>query len=176
LTHHVAHAWIPKRCSGEGYFPFTWELAPVLDTIWFSEGFAQYAAISALAARRDDGAAYRERLLDVRFRQSLKDAPPFLRRMSTVQLSRLASTRYAEDFRTGRGSFSRGGLMAAEMDDLIRERTGGAKSLRDALRHLVAWSRENRRPFRLEDLPDLLRAGAGVDVRAVTEKWLAPQP
>lgn len=56
LAHHIAHAWIPKRCFGEGYYPFTWEVAPVIDTIWFSEGFAQYAAIVALAeGRPDDG-------------------------------------------------------------------------------------------------------------------------
>ncbi len=47
FAHHFAHAWIPKRSYGKGYYPFTWELAPVLDTIWFSEGFAQYAAIEA---------------------------------------------------------------------------------------------------------------------------------
>jgi predicted metalloprotease with PDZ domain len=176
LAHHVAHSWIPKRCYGEGYFPFTWELAPVLDTIWFGEGFAQYAAVSALAEGRPDAASFRERLIDFRFRESLREAPGFLRRMSTVQLSRVASTRYAEDFRTGRGSFARGGLMAAEIDDLVREKTGGAKGLRDALRHLVAWSRDSRRGFRVDELPDLLQAGTGVDVRAVVEKWLAPQP
>jgi predicted metalloprotease with PDZ domain len=175
LAHHVAHAWIPKRCAGEGYFPFTWELAPVVDTIWFSEGFAQYAAVVALSERRPDGAAYRRRVLDARFRQTLAEAPPFLRRLSTVQLSRVASTRYAEDFRTGRNSFSRGGLMAAELDDLIREGTGGARSLRDALRHLIAWSRESRRGFRVEELPDLVQRGTGVEVRSVMEKWLAPQ-
>ncbi len=36
FSHHFAHAWIPKRSYGEGYFPFTWELAPVLDTIWLA--------------------------------------------------------------------------------------------------------------------------------------------
>jgi predicted metalloprotease with PDZ domain len=176
LAHHVAHAWIPKRCYGEGYFPFTWELAPVLDTIWFGEGFAQYAAMVALAEGRPDAAAFRERFLDARFRQTLKETPAFLRRMSTVEISRLASTRYSEDFRTGRNSFSRGGLMAAEMDDLIRQKTGGSKSLRDALRHLMDWSEKSRRGFRVDELPELIRAGTGVDVRRVMDKWLAAQP
>jgi predicted metalloprotease with PDZ domain len=176
FAHHIAHSWIPKRCFGEGYFPFTWELAPVLDTIWFSEGFAQYAAIAALADRRPDGPAYREAKLDSRFRGTLAEAPGFLRRMPTVALSRIASTRYSSDFRTGSNSFARGGLMAAEMDDRIRERTNGRQSLRDALRGLVAWSRRERRAFRVEELPGLLQAGTGVDVRAIFEKWMtAPE-
>ena len=50
FAHHMAHAWVPKRVSGHGYFPFQWELAPVLDSIWFAEGFGQYAAIVAIAA------------------------------------------------------------------------------------------------------------------------------
>ncbi len=37
-AHHIAHAWVPKRAYGHGYFPFQWELAPVLDSIWFAEG------------------------------------------------------------------------------------------------------------------------------------------
>jgi predicted metalloprotease with PDZ domain len=178
FAHHIAHAWIPKRCYGEGYYPFPWELAPVIDTIWFSEGFAQYAAIVALAATQSGGAqAYREKKLQGRFRSRLAEAPDFLRRMSAVELSRVASTRYSEDFRTGAGSFARGGLMAAEMDDAIGAKTGGRKSLRDALRALVAWSERERRAFRLEELPGLLRQGTGVDVRETYERWLAaPEP
>ncbi len=173
FAHHIAHAWIPKRCHGEGYYPFTWELAPVIDTIWFSEGFAQYAAIVALSQGRSDPAAYRAAMLQYRFRRPLQEAPEFIRRMSTAELSRVASTRYASDFRTGSNTFARGGLMAAEMDDRIRQETGGAKSLRDALRVLLAWSGRERRAFRLEELPELLQQGTGVDVRAVFDKWMA---
>ena len=50
FAHHISHAWVPKRSYGHGYFPFQWELAPVLDSIWFAEGFGQYAAIMAVAA------------------------------------------------------------------------------------------------------------------------------
>src|SRR6202049_4977659 len=48
-AHHMAHSWIPKRAYGVGYLPFTWEMTPIIDTIWFNEGFARYAAIEALA-------------------------------------------------------------------------------------------------------------------------------
>jgi predicted metalloprotease with PDZ domain len=177
VAHHIAHAWIPKRCYGPGYFPFSWELAPLLDSIWFSEGFAQYAALDALAARLPpaEAAAFRERGVERRFRQSLAEAPPFLARMPLVELSYVASTRYGDDFRTGRTVFARGGLMAAEMDREIRRATGGGKGLRDALRALVAWSAREKRAFGIADLPDRFREATGVDVRAIYERGLGPR-
>lgn len=170
FAHHFAHAWIPKRCYGDGYFPFSWELAPLIDTVWFSEGFAQYAAIAALAASEEE----RQQMLERRFRSTLRDAPAFLRRMNLRDLSLVASSRYGADFRTGSNSFSRGGLMAAEMDDRIRQRTAGKKSLRDALRYLVEWSRKNERAFKIEELPVRFREATGVDTQDILERWLKP--
>jgi predicted metalloprotease with PDZ domain len=177
FAHHFAHAWVPKRAFGVGYFPFTWELAPVLDTIWFSEGFAQYAAIEALADRLPEGDAgeYRDAMIEARFGANLKSAPLFIQTMPTVLLSRVASTRYSEDFRTGRNVFSRGGLMAAEMDSLIRTRSGGAKRLRDALRGLMEWSRAQRRAFAIDELPSIFADATGVDTGEVMMRWLGPQ-
>lgn len=176
FAHHMAHAWAPKRIYGEGYFPFQWELAPVLDSIWFAEGFGQYAAIMAVAAGEPDPAAWRETLLARRFRSTIETAPAFLKRLSLVELSRVASTRYAEDFRTGRLVFSRGGLMAAAIDDRIRAATGGAKSLRDAFRFLTAWSAREQRPFTDTELPRLIQQATGVDVRAIVDEWMRPMP
>jgi predicted metalloprotease with PDZ domain len=174
-AHHIAHAWIPKRCAGSGYFPFEWEFAPVLDSIWFSEGFGQYAAGVALAERTEDSEAFLETLLERRFRDSLATAPASIRRMSTVELSRVASTRYGSDFRLGRNVFSRGALMAAEMDAHIREQTDGARSLKDGLRHLMAWTKKNGTVLPEGELTRLLEAGTGVDVSAIHARWLAPQ-
>ena len=170
IAHHVAHAWIPKRCYGEGHYPFTWDVAPRIDTIWFSEGFAQYAAMTALAKSEEE----RQQMLDRRFRGVLREAARELRRMPLRDLSLLASTQYAADFRIGQLTFARGGLMAAEMDDRIRSETRGAKSLRDALRGLVAWSAQNHRAFRIEELPARFREATGVDTRDIMERWLAP--
>lgn len=176
FAHHIAHAWVPKRSYGHGYFPFQWELAPVLDSIWFAEGFGQYAAIVAVGAGTTDPAAFRAGMLQRRFRANVDGAPPFLKRLSLVELSRVASTRYAEDFRTGRLVFSRGGLMAAAIDDRIQTETKGAKSMRDALRYLVAWTARERRAFGTDELPGLIREATGVDVGAVVARWLAPLP
>ncbi|HEV8383912.1 MAG TPA: hypothetical protein VGQ11_03500, partial [Candidatus Acidoferrales bacterium] len=176
FAHHIAHAWIPKRACGEGYFPFRWELAPLIDSIWFSEGFAQFAAIDALADAMpsQDAEKFRERMIDWRFRQNLAAMPAFLRKMPLVEVSRIASTRYGEDWRTGRTNFSRGGLMAAEMDARIREQSNGAKRLRDAFRYLVAWSAREKRGFRIDELPEIFKQATQVDTRDVLEKWLAP--
>ena len=176
FAHHIAHAWVPKRAYGHGYFPFQWELAPVLDSIWFAEGFGQYAAIQAVAAGTPDPAAFRADMLQRRFQANVASAPAFLKAMTLVELSRTASLRYSEDFRTGRLVFSRGGLMAAAMDDRIQRETGGARTLRDAFRHLVAWAARERRAFAMDELPGLIREATGVDVSATMQEWLRPLP
>jgi predicted metalloprotease with PDZ domain len=174
-AHHIAHSWIPKRAYGTGYRPFTWELAPVIDTIWFNEGFGRYASIAAVAEAMapKEGAAYREGDL-AWMRQIVADAPPFIKKMSLETLSREASFLYAVDFRLGKNIFSRGALMAAEMDDRIRGKTNGEKSLRDALRALLAWSEKNQRAFELEDMMQVFTQSTGVDVRDILNRWQEP--
>jgi predicted metalloprotease with PDZ domain len=177
VAHHVAHAWIPKRSYGEGYFPFQWEVAPMIDTVWFSEGFAQFAAADALDAitPAENGISYRDSVVALRFRRPLDEVlPAFLKSMPLVDLSRLASQRYSEDFRVGRTAFARGGLMADAMDRRIRERTRGARSMRDAFRHFVAWTAREKRAFRIDEIPAIVREATGVDTRDVFDAWLGP--
>jgi len=174
-AHHMAHCWIPKRAYGIGYRPFTWEMTPVIDTIWFNEGFGRYAAVEAVAEAMPiaEGKAFRDGRLAA-LREIVDSAAPFLRRMSLPVLSREASFLYAEDFRTGMNVFARGALMAAEMDDRIRSRTDGKKSLRDALRWLLRWSAQNRKPFEVEDLPRYFATATGVDVSDILRRWIEP--
>jgi len=174
-AHHMAHSWVPKRAYGPGYLPFEWEMAPLIDTIWFNEGFARYAVIEAFAEAmpKEQAESYRQRQLES-LRKIVDEAPPFLRRMSLPDLSREGSFLYSEDFRVGRNLFSRGALMAAEMDDRIRARTGQKKSLRDALRYLLDWSEKNRRAFRVEELPAIFRDATGVDTKDILDRWLQP--
>jgi hypothetical protein len=58
--------------------------------------------------------------------------------------------------------------MAAEMDDRIRASTGGAWSLRDALRHLL----RTPQPFRIEDLPAVFRDATGAEAGEIPERRL----
>ena len=175
FAHHIAHSWIPKRAYGVGYLPFTWEIAPVIDTIWFNEGFARYVAIEALAEAmpKSEAEHYRRQKLDT-LRTILNVAPKFIQRMSLADLSREGSFLYADDFRVGQGLFARGALMAAEMDDRIRKQTDGKKSLRDALRHLMEWSGRNHRAFRLEELPVIFREATSVDIANILDRWMHP--
>jgi predicted metalloprotease with PDZ domain len=174
-AHHIAHSWIPKRAYGENYLPFRWEMTPVLETIWFNEGFGRYISIQALADAMPATAGTRYRKEELDWLQSVVDAaPPFLRHMSLAELSREGSFLYADDFRTGMNLFSRGALMAAEMDDAIRAQTNGQKSLRDALRHLIAWTSKNHRAFRVEELPQIFREATGVDTSVILNRHLQP--
>jgi predicted metalloprotease with PDZ domain len=176
-AHHIAHAWIPKRGHGVGYSPFSWELAPVIDSIWFSEGFGRYAAIMAL----DEGlppaqaVAYRAGKLE-QLRKYLAAIPSFIRDMDLVELSRVASTRYAADFRTGQTLFCRGSLMAAEMDEAIQGDSSGLLSLKDALRHIVAWCTRNPRGFTVAELPSLITAATGTEVDEIMARWIRTGP
>ena len=174
-AHHIAHSWIPKRAYGTGYLPFTWEMTPLIDTIWFNEGFGRYVAIEALAEAlpKADAESYRREKLD-RLRAILDAAPDILKRMSLPDLSREGSFLYSDDFRVGMNLFSRGALMAAEMDDQIRAQTAGQKSLRDALRHLMEWSRQNHRAFHPEDLPVIFWEATGVDTSVILNRWMQP--
>lgn len=177
FIHHIAHSWIPKKVYGTGYLPFTWELPPLIDTVWFNEGFARFAMIEIRADSMpaEDGKAWREGYL-ASLREYVESQPTFVRNMPLIELSRIGSVMYSEDFRTGRTLFSKGALMADEMDRLIRERTNGKKRLRDSLRAMVRWGVENKRPFTLEELPGLIAKPVGLnenDIRAVMEKWLA---
>jgi predicted metalloprotease with PDZ domain len=174
-AHHIAHSWIPKRCYGAGYLPFNWEMTPVIDTIWFNEGFGRYAAIVALADAlpKDEATRYRSARLD-RLRAIVAEAPDFLQRMSLDELSREGSFLYSDDFRVGMNLFARGALMAAEMDDRIRAQTSGQKSLRDALRYLIAWTTHNRRAFRTDELPAIFREATGVDVSSILNARMKP--
>jgi predicted metalloprotease with PDZ domain len=174
-AHHIAHSWVPKRAYGEGYFPFNWELAPLIDTIWLSEGFVRYIAIEALAegTPEAEAKAYKQRQLNS-YRRVLSESPGFIRRMSLVELSRVGSTRYSEDFRTGRSLFARGTLMAAEIDEHIRQKSAGKKTFRDAMRYLVKWSEKNERGFRIDELSGILAEGTGVNPNEVVLKWLQP--
>jgi len=174
-AHHMAHSWVPKHAYGVHYFPHRWEIAPIIDTVWFNEGFGRYAAIEAVADSLPpvEGAAFREHSL-ARLRAIVDDAPPVIRRMSLVELSRVASVLYSEDFRTGMNTFARGALMADDMDRRIRERSNGSHRLRDVFRFMPGWIRKTGRGFRVGELPGIVREATGVDVSDILERWLVP--
>jgi len=172
-AHHMAHSWVPKRVWGVGYRPFNWELTPVIETIWFNEGFGRYAGTEAILAglSQEERKTRRERLI-TRMNDILNDAPPFIKRMPMTLLSQEASFLYAKDFRAGMNIFGRGFLMAAEMDDRIQAQTGGKKSLRDGFRALLAWSAINQHALQVDEMTRIISESTGVDVHDIVAHWM----
>ncbi len=164
--HHMAHAYIPLRCYGDTYRPYVLEIPPVIDNIWFNEGFMWYIVTDTL---KQNGMMNIDFFRDVTY-----NGPIAIRQMTLEQLSRIASTQYAEDFHLGTAVFSRGALMAAEINDYLIQQTHGKASMRTIYRYLYEWSRRNRRPFAMQEFPDLMRSATGVDVSAIYNKWQAP--
>jgi predicted metalloprotease with PDZ domain len=172
-AHHMAHSWVPKRVWGVGYRPFNWELPPVIETIWFNEGFGRYAGMQALAAGLPEEERKTRREHEIRGTRGFLDAaPPFIKRMPLTLLSQEASFLYASDFRTGMNIFGRGFLMAAEMDDRVQAQTGGKKSLRDAFRALLAWSAKNQRALQVEEIARIISESTGVGVHDIVARWM----
>lgn len=175
FAHHFAHSWIPKKVYGTGYLPFNWELAPEIDTIWFNEGFGRFASIDALADAMPprDADAFRKQRFG-RLRTIIEEMPQFIRAMPLQKLSRTGSFLYSGDFRVGQTLFSKGALMAAEMDALIRTRSAGKKRMRDSLREMVKWGERSGRAFTLAEFPGLIAKPVGVserEIRSIMDRW-----
>lgn len=175
LLHHIAHAWIPKRCAPAGYYPFVWDHSAPIEMIWFSEGWAQYAAADMLALTTPDPAATRRRTAGRRFDAAAADTLPPIAGLSTAALSAISAHQYSDDFRLAQTVFSRGGLMAEAIDQRIRERTGGGKSFRDLARALLAWCATADQPVSVETLTTVARRETGVEVGDLIAAWLRPR-
>src|SRR5262249_10806771 len=121
-----------------------------------------------------EGKKFRQQRLDG-YRKLIDSMPAFIRSMSLVELSRVGSLLYSEDFRIGQTLFSKGALMAAAMDDSIRKQTHGRKRLRDSLRALMHWREHSRRAFRIAELPGLIARPVGINeqfIRSIMNQWL----
>lgn len=165
IAHHMGHSWIPLRSYGEGYRPFTWEVAPLIETIWFNEGFIWYAAGHEVLEI--------ERLIGF-FENVVSTAPDFISKLSLKELSLLGSTQYGQDFRIGRNLFSRGGLFAHDLNQYIKEESDGEKSFKDALLAIYNWSQLNNRAFKYDEFPVIISYGIGIDITELWEKWNKP--
>ena len=162
--HHMGHAFIPLRCYGDAYLPHVAEIPPVINNIWFNEGFMWFLPYDTLKLERWKNIFY----------AGVYETSPLIKKMSLQQLSQISSTMYGVDFRLGQAVFSRGALMAMEMNDSIRYKTNGRKSMRDVFKFLYRWAKENRRPFTMAEFPSLLNQAAGIDLTRIYERWQLP--
>ena len=164
MVHHIGHSWIPLRSYGKGYRPFDWESAPIIETIWLNEGFIWYVMTVVLEAPRRINF----------FKRMVNTAPRYIKEKSLKELSQLGSTQYSTDFNIGRNLFSRGALMAYEMDQFIKTATGGDKSFKDALIGLLKWTEANQRAFEYEEIEPILSSATGVNLQSIWNKWQGP--
>ena len=161
ILHHMGHAYIPLRCYGDDYRPYVLPIVPVIRNIWFNEGFIWFICLDTLKSP-----ALKKRLEDNAFHEDAEIAA-----LPLFKLSEVASTQYGSDFRIGQAAFSRGAMMAREMDEWIRKESGGRKSMKDVFHYLYSWGKKNQRPFTMDEFPGLINAGASVDCSSIYVKW-----
>lgn len=162
--HHMSHAFIPLRCYGDTYRPYVMEIPVIMNNIWFNEGFMWFLAYDTLKLES----------MKTNFYNSVYKTSEMIKKMSLQQLSQTASTLYGTDFRLGRGIYSRGALMASEMNNYLREKTNGKKSMKDVFRYLFNWAKENKRAFTMEEFPMLINNACGIDLSKIYQKWQLP--
>jgi len=162
--HHMAHAFIPLRSYGDTYRPYVMEIPPIINNIWFNEGFMWFLPFDTLK---------NERMKTV-FHNNTYKTSSIIKKMSLQELSQAASTMYGSDFRLGRAVYSRGALMAIEMNEYLKEKSGGTRSMKDVFRYLYNWSKENKRPFTMEEFPLLINKACNIDLSAIYKKWQLP--
>lgn len=98
-------------------------------------------------------------------------APDFINTKTLQELSLLGSTQYASDFRIGKNLFSRGALMAYDLDAYIQKQTNGEKSFKDAMLGLLHWSNENQRAFKYNEIEPIMSRATGVDLSTIWNTW-----
>ncbi len=162
--HHMSHAFIPLRCYGDTYRPRVMEIPPIMNNVWFNEGFMWFLAYDLLKLE----------IMRTNFYNSVYKSSEIIKKMTLQQLSQTASTLYGVDFRIGRSVYSRGALMAIEMNNYLKEQTEGKKSIRDVLRYLYNWSKQNNRAFTMEEFPTLINKACGIDLGSIYKKWQVP--
>lgn len=164
FLHHMAHAYIPLRSYGDTYRPYVQEIPPIIKNIWYNEGFMWFLVYDSLKFER----------IRTIINNGAFDTADSIKGMSLTDLSQLGSTTYGVDFRIGRAIFSRGALMAIEMNEHLVKESGGKKSMKDVIRYLYYWSKENKRAFTMEEFPILINKASGTDLRKIYEKWHLP--
>jgi len=164
FLHHMGHSLIPLRCYGDTYRPYVLEIPPIINNIWFNEGFMWFLPYDEMKFPR----------MKTFFYNSVYNTSSEIKKLSLQQLSQAASTMYSTDFRLGRSVFSRGALMAIEMNNYLKEKTNSKKSMKDIFRYLYQWSKKNNRPFTMEEFPSLINKACNIDLSTIYKKWQLP--
>ena len=101
----------------------------------------------------------------------MDNAPDFIKTKTLKELSLLGSTQYASDFRIGKNLFSRGALMAYDLDEYIQKQTNGKKSFKDAILGLLNWSKDNQKAFKYNEIESIMSKTTSLDLSPIWNKW-----
>jgi hypothetical protein len=82
--------------------------------------------------------------LKTNFYNSTYNTSSLIKKMSLQQLSQTASTMYGSDFRIGRAIYSRGALMAIEMNEYLKKESGGKRSMKDVFRYYILVKKKTK--------------------------------
>ena len=165
MIHHIGHSWIPLRSYGVGYRPFEWQTAPLIETIWFNEGFTWYIAYYHVLNDK--------KIID-RFNKIINTAPTYINKKSLRELSLLGSSQYGADFRIGMNLFARGALLAHELEMKIIKQSEGKKSFKDIALALMEFTEKKHRAFEYEEIEQIMTKAVEIDISDIWTKWQEP--
>jgi len=57
------------------------------------------------------------------------------------------------------------------MNNYLKEKTAGKKSMKDVFRYLYQWAKKNKRPFTMEEFPLLINKACNIDLTKIYKKW-----
>jgi hypothetical protein len=160
----MGHAYIPLRCYGDNYKPYVTEMPLLIKNIWFNEGFIWFFFIVII----------KKKCIDIVLFYGFFWLFLVIQQFGLIELSGLASLQYADDFRLGIATFSRGAMMASEMNDYLFKQSHGKKSMKDVFRYLFYWSDQHKRAYTLDEFPNLLNESTHIDLSSIYNKWLKP--
>jgi predicted metalloprotease with PDZ domain len=166
-SHEYFHAWNVKRLRPAELGPFDYEREVHTTSLWIAEGFTDY--YDSLMVRRA-GLSSREEYFDA-LSNAIRDLQTTPGRLA-MSLSAASYDSWIKHYRPDENTpnaavsyYTKGGVVAFLLDAVIREKTGGAKSLDDLMR--LAYERySGERGYTQEQFRRAASEVAGTDLSA----------
>lgn len=166
-SHEYFHAWNVKRIKPAAFVPYDLQQENYTRLLWLFEGFTSYYDDLALVRA---GLITQQQYLDLLAKTVSAVARSGGRQLQTVAESSFDAwiKFYRQDENAPNAIVSyyqKGALVALALDLLLRERSGGTRSLDDVMRALWARFGDGREGLAEDALPELVEATTGLDVR-----------
>jgi predicted metalloprotease with PDZ domain len=180
-SHEYFHAWHVKRIKPAAFVPYDFERETYTRLLWIFEGFTSY--YDDLMLLRAGAITRAEYLTALARTVSLVQRAPGRAVQSVAASSFDAWIKYYRQDENSPNAivsyYAKGALVALAIDLAVRAKSGGRRSLDDAMR--LMWTRYGRDALRpgaarrgLEEdaFPALLREATGVSLGAQLARWV----